>query len=122
MKDRCYNPRAKHFDYYGGRGVKVCDRWRTSFSAFLADMGIRPAGKSLDRWPDNGGDYEPSNCRWATQKEQQRNTRVTLYVDFRGERRSLADLAEEFGMKKGNLYYRVVTVRWPLEKALGLSV
>ncbi len=74
-KQRCYNPNAKKFEIYGGLGVRMCDRWRTSFANFLADMGHRPTGKSLDRWPDPHGDYEPSNCRWATLQEQRANRR-----------------------------------------------
>jgi hypothetical protein len=72
MIHRCTNPNATSYERYGGRGIAVCERWR-SFENFLADMGERPEGKSIDRYPDNDGNYEPGNCRWATPKEQRAN-------------------------------------------------
>lgn len=71
MKSRCNNPSHQHYARYGGRGIRVCDRWNV-YANFLADMGERPAGKTIDRI-NNDGNYEPSNCRWATASEQQRN-------------------------------------------------
>jgi len=74
MLGRCYNPNYTGYQYYGGRGIKVCERWR-KYEKFLADMGRRPEGMSLDRYPDNNGNYEPRNCRWATPKQQSANRR-----------------------------------------------
>ena len=74
MIQRCENPNNIGFKYYGGRGIKVCKRWHT-FENFFADMGEPPVGKSLDRWPNNDGNYEPENCRWATIFQQAKNQR-----------------------------------------------
>jgi hypothetical protein len=81
---RCHNPKNKNFKDWGGRGIRVCDRWRfgengkSGFECFLEDMGLKPAPHlTLDRFPDYNGNYQPGNCRWATAKQQRDNQRPT---------------------------------------------
>ena len=105
MLDRCTNPRSSKFANYGGRGITVCARWRDSFENFLSDMGERPTGTTIDR-ENNNGDYGPGNCRWATQRTQQRNRRDTsidlvseaLILEMRRRGAGTADLAYAFGV------------------------
>jgi hypothetical protein len=90
MLARCCRPH-KH---YGARGISVCDQWKRNFPQFLADMGPRPDGMSLDRWPNVNGNYEPGNCRWATVKEQNRNKRNNTMVSIEEETRCLSEWCE----------------------------
>ncbi len=88
MKTRCLNPKCSKFAYYGGRGIRVCERW-LNFANFLADMGERPEGKtSLDRIDPNGN-YEPGNCKWATSAEQGEHRRNNIMVEAFGETKTL---------------------------------
>lgn len=97
MVNRCRNPRNPDYPYYGGRGIEVCDRWR-SFENFLVDMGPRPSLKySIERREVNGN-YEPGNCRWATTAEQSVNRRNTVYVEYNGRRMLLIDACVEAGL------------------------
>ncbi len=96
-KMRCYQPDSPSFQHYGGRGIGMCDRWRESFDAFLADMGERPAGTTLER-RDSRKNYEPGNCIWATPREQALNKRSTVWVDLDGEGVPLAVAAERLSI------------------------
>lgn len=119
MNQRCYDPKTKAYHRYGGRGITVCDRWRNSFEAFLEDMGKKPAGMSIDRI-DNNGNYEPGNCRWATQREQTRNQRTNRWVTVNGETRVLVEWCEMVGLKQKLVLLRLHR-GWTPEEALGFS-
>jgi hypothetical protein len=119
MKLRCNNKSAPAFARYGAVGITVCERWNDSFEAFLQDVGPRPSPKhSLDRI-DNSGNYEPGNCRWATQIEQIRNSRAVKMVTVLGETMSVADARRKFAphTPKGTISARLHR-GWPIEKAL----
>ena len=119
MKTRCLNPLSDGFLRYGGQGVKICDRWRGDFGFdnFLADMGERPSLlHSIDRI-DSAGSYEPSNCRWATAKEQVSNRRNTYRVEFNGECRPLTQWCELLGLPHKQTYNRILS-GWDVSRAL----
>ena len=115
MLQRCYSEHHKSFRQYGGRGISVCERW-LAFKHFVADMGPRPKGTTLDRLRADGN-YEPGNCRWATPKQQSRNKHSTPRIRVGGKLEAVADLAEEHG-----LAIRTVQARrrrgWPEERLL----
>ena len=106
MRHRCSNPNHHAYRYYGGRGIKVCERW-VLFENFLADMGPRPSLKhSIDRFPDKNGNYEPGNCRWALSNQQNRNKRDNVWVKYRGEQRMMTEVCDELGLNWSTVYSR----------------
>lgn len=117
VKARCLDPNSIGYAHYGGRGITICDRWSASYEAFLADMGERPTGMTLDRI-DNSRHYEPGNCRWATQSEQMRNTRVNRLLTFRGVTQSMAEWADAVGLSYPVLQSRLDQRGWSVERAL----
>ena len=120
MIGRCERPNTAGYMRYGGRGITVCARWRKSFSAFLEDMGPRPDGTSLDRI-NNDGNYEPSNCRWATRSAQQNNRDANRRLEHNGATKSLTEWAREIGISP-----EAITARlrrgWEIEHVFSVPV
>lgn len=122
MINRCHRPKDVRFKDYGARGIMVCPRWRTSFQAFLDDMGQRPSRlMSLERL-NNNGDYEPGNTGWASSTDQNRNQRTTKLYEHAGESLPLGEWAERAGMPYEVIYSRVVRFNWPLSLAMARPV
>lgn len=117
MRDRCNNQAHRQYKNYGARGIKVCKRWE-DFTMFFADMGNPPDKRFIDRI-DNNGDYEPSNCRWATALEQQNNKRNNWLLTINGKTMTVAQWARELGIKPKPVYKRL-KAGWTPELALGL--
>lgn len=102
MLTRCTNPNSDKYKWYGAKGIKVCLAWK-SFESFLADMGERPQGMSLDR-VDPAGNYQKSNCRWATPTEQCNNRKNTKRFSFFGEMLTMSEAARKHGVVTGSLW------------------
>ncbi len=120
MKRRCSDPKAAQYAYYGGRGIKVCERWQ-SFENFFADMGPRPSPRhQIDR-TDNDGNYEPGNCRWVTCKENQNNRHTTRWLQLGEERMTTTDWSARTGIKADTILVRLAR-GWTVEKALTTPV
>ncbi len=126
MNTRCTNPNTKQFKYYGGGGISVCKRWTdgdgalSGFECFYLDMGPRPSKKHSIERKDSGGNYEPSNCLWATRLAQANNTRATKWVEWRGSRMSFADACRSEGLSLSG--YKTAHARlkmgWTLKQAI----
>lgn len=106
MRYRCYSPSNAKYPIYGGRGIKVCDRWLESFENFLADMGEKPEGMTLDRIDPNGN-YEPENCRWATPAQQANNLRTVRYLEHNGARHTITEWASILGTTRPAIIMRM---------------
>lgn len=116
IKERCLNTNNIGYVNYGGRGIKICERWVNSFESFLADMGCRPSRQhSIDRI-NNDGDYEHLNCRWATSADQQNNKRTNKFIVFQGRKLTIAQWAGLLKMNKDVLGSRLK--KWGIEKSL----
>lgn len=119
MKLRCYNKNNKDYPNWGGRGIRICDDWRSDFSEFRnwAVANGYSDELTIDRI-DVNGDYSPTNCRWIPLCEQAKNTRATRYVIYRGEKTTVFELAEKFGMNYFTLYQRIFYDGWSVERAV----
>ncbi len=115
MRYRCENPKKWQFKYYGAKGISVCERWQ-HFPSFVEDMGDRPDGCTLDRI-DRLGNYEPSNCRWASRKEQANNSSWNRIIEFNGQKRTLAEWGEVTGINFATIWARI-NRGWDIERAL----
>lgn len=108
IKTRCYNVKDKRYPDYGGRGIKMCDRWLHSFENFLADMGRKPTTfHTIGRYPDVNGNYEPNNCRWETQEQQVRCKTNNRWVEYNGFKMIITDWARYFGVTYSSLNARI---------------
>ncbi len=116
MRSRCNNPNSTGWKRYGKRGIKVCERWNHSFVNFLSDMGPCPEGQEIDR-NDNDGDYEPSNCKWSTRKEQMGHTSRSRSVTIAGITKTLSVWCEEHDVSMSNLRHRL-KFNWPEHELL----
>lgn len=120
MKQRCYNPNAQQYKNYGERGISVCKSWIESFDNFLSDMGVKPDGMSIERINVNGN-YEPSNCKWATALEQARNQRNRRYIEFNGLRMTTREWATKIGISEAALARRS-NIGWTPEQMITTPV
>jgi len=120
MIQRCHNPRCRSYANYGGRGIFVCDAWRNSFAAFLADIGERPMKTLTLERIDNDRGYEPGNCRWATRADQQKNRRETRLITFNGRTEPALVWSREVAVSYRTILRRL-DAGWPAEDILTVT-
>lgn len=121
MINRCEDKSQHEYANYGGRGIAVCERWH-DLRNFVADMHPRPLGLTLDRWPDNNGDYRPGNVRWATAEEQGANMRTNHLMFYLGRTQTVTQWARELGLNSGLIFSRLHKLGWSVEMALSTPV
>lgn len=119
MKKRCYDENDPQYKDYGGRGIKICDRWLKSFSNFLEDMGEKPGGLTIERIDNNTG-YSPDNCRWASRREQNQNKRNNKYYEYKGMRLTMTEWSRRLGINPSSMFERFE--KWTIEEALTTPV
>ncbi len=120
MKIRCYDINNKRYKDYGGRGIKICDRWlnkENGLQNFLNDMGKKPSSKYSIERINNNGDYVPENCRWATMKEQGCNRRNSRYITYKGKTQILIDWCNELNLLYETIRNRLYLYGWSIEEA-----
>lgn len=120
MRRRCRDPKRDNYKYYGGRGIKVCPRWET-FKTFIDDMGEPPPNHTLDRI-DRDGNYEPSNCRWATKAQQANNTCLNLFIVYQNRRQTLAQWCHELNLVYETVKNRIYKFRWSVDNAFNIPI
>ena len=116
MRSRCFRPQSKDYKDYGGRGISVCERWE-SFALFILDMGSKPRETTIDRI-DVNGNYEPSNCRWATANVQANNKRSNCCIKIGSETKTLQQWSDFYGIRRETARWRL-NRGWPIEKVFG---
>lgn len=121
MIGRCTNPNDSRYPDYGGRGITVCDRWRHSFENFIADIGKRPTKHHSIERKNNDLGYEPGNCKWATRREQMRNTRRAMRLTILGETKSLSDWCDHYNQSYRLAKKRIQYLGWDVIEALTIG-
>lgn len=118
MKARCLNPNHDAYKHYGGRGIRICERWLGSFENFFEDMQERPSLQQTLERRDNGGDYTPENCYWATRSEQGNNTRANRIIEFQGRKQTMTQWGREVEIPAAIIGQRISRDGWSVERAL----
>lgn len=122
MINRCEYPNARRFDRYGGRGIRICSRWRKSFEAFLRDVGRAPTPSHTIGRIDNNGNYEPGNVEWQTRSEQMNNMASNRVLKYNGESRTLTQWANRIDISENILWHRIFSLKWSVRKSLTVPV
>jgi len=117
MRQRCKNPKNPGFKNYGGRGITVCERWDNSFENFVADMGLKPSVEHSIERKDVNGNYEPGNCKWATEQEQRNNQRRSRRITISGQTKTASEWCRIASLPEWTLWNRL-RMGWPEERLL----